>query len=54
MWLVEMRIPGYKSEYGQPCFKFQSNDIQQAVEQCYVAVENYLFSDLGRQQRKAV
>lgn len=53
LWSAEVRIPGYKNEYGQPYFKFEGRDIRQAVEQCYEAAETYLFSDQGRAERKA-
>lgn len=52
-WSAEIRIPGYQNEYGQPYFKFRGSDLREVVEKCYDAAETYLYSDEGRQHRRA-
>lgn len=53
LWSVAVRVPGYADKHGQPYFAFEHAEIKVAAENCYAAVEAYLFSDEGKAARRA-
>lgn len=51
-WHLEIRIPGYANEYGQPRFTAQGPSIRDIAEALYAETETFLFSGQGKAARK--
>lgn len=52
-WKCELRIPGYKTTYGEPRFETTGKTCRDAVEACYIKAEAYFSGPEGRAGRQA-